>query len=349
MIAVVITNNKNSTVNCLIVRLHLNLYTLILRLRYIIPHIKGNKNFALLLTVYLQEDFKTPSLIDVWVELYILLYMRKSIIAILKSPILHFLILGIIVFILYDRLKPEDRETINITSQTIDALIQQQEEIRQYPLTEKEKQTLIEGHIKDEILLREAFRRGMDKNDYRVRKRLLNMMRSSLTEVVPEPSVAQLKAYYKEISERYQTDPSRSFENVFFSFTNGNQPVNPEEFITQLEGSPDPSALGEYSQLGNKFTKSSFRQTALNFGKPFAERLLELPLNEWSGPVESIRGTHYIMVTENHDPELPPFEEMGNYLRQDYLFQKTREIQEQKITEMREGYEIIVEGQEKTK
>jgi len=276
-------------------------------------------------------------------ESFIFFIMAKTITYIIKSPILHFLILGIIAFILYENLKPVDRETIKITSQTIDALIQQEEDIRLNPLSEDEKQELIEGHIEDEILLREAFKREMDKNDYRVQKRLLNMMRASLSEVVPEPSVAQLKVFYEENREFYQTSFSRSFENVFFSFTNGNQPKNPEQFITQLEKSPDPSALGEYNLLGSKFTKSSFRQTALNFGKPFAEHLFELPLNQWTGPIESIRGTHYVRITENHDPELPLFDEIENYLRQDYLIQKTREIQEQKIDDISKSYEIIIE------
>ena len=44
---------------------------------------------------------------------------------ILKSPILHFLVLGTAVFFLYVTLKPPDRETIRVTTQTIDALVQQ--------------------------------------------------------------------------------------------------------------------------------------------------------------------------------------------------------------------------------
>lgn len=63
--------------------------------------------------------------------------------------------------------------------------------ITQNPITPEKRRILIEGHIEDKVLLREAYKRSFDKNDYRVRKRILNIMRSSLSEVVPEPSVTR--------------------------------------------------------------------------------------------------------------------------------------------------------------
>ena len=124
--------------------------------------------------------------------------MKSFFTYVLKSPIVHFILLGSAAFLAYDHLKPPDRETITVTTQTIDALVQQRESITRNPVTEKIRLEIIEGHIEDEILLREAYKRDFDKNDYRVRKRILNIMRSSLGEVIPEPSVAQLKTYYEQ-------------------------------------------------------------------------------------------------------------------------------------------------------
>ena len=99
--------------------------------------------------------------------------------SLLKSPTLHFILLGMVAFTAYSYLKPPDRETIQVTTQTIDALIQQQESITQNPVSPDGRQLIVDSHIEDEVLLREAYKRGFDKNDYRVRKRLLNIMRSS--------------------------------------------------------------------------------------------------------------------------------------------------------------------------
>jgi len=266
---------------------------------------------------------------------------------VVKSPILHFIIMGVVAYLLYILFKPAPTETIYITMQTIDALIQQQESIMQNPISEEEKEILIAGHIEDEILLREAYKRGLNQNDYRVRKRLLNMMRTSLGEVIPEPSVAQLNVFYEENKERYQTSPSLSFEHIYFSFVNVAQPEDPDKFIQKLNNTSDVSTLGEYFQMGNRFLKSSFSLVASSFGKPFADHVFKLPLNNWSGPVESIHGTHYVIITENHKPEVPPFENIESYLRDDYFLQKSREVQQRKIDELRKNYNIIVEGETK--
>jgi len=270
--------------------------------------------------------------------------MKPFFASLLKSSVLHFILLGTIVFVAYTHLKPPGRETIHITTQTIDALVQQRESITRHPVTPEQRQSIIESHIEDEVLLREAYQRGFDKNDYRVRKRLLNVMRTSLSDIIPEPTAAQLRAYYAANRERYLTSPSRSFEQIYFSFAGNERPKDPQTFIQQLERTADITKLGEYSLLGNRFTRSTFQSTAGIFGKPFAQAVFELPLNRWQGPIDSFKGVHYVRVNGNHDPELPPFEQMESYLRTDYLLTKGRESQSGKIEELIKNYEIVVEG-----
>ena len=272
--------------------------------------------------------------------------IKPFLISLFKSPILHFILLGIVAFAAYTQFKPPDREAIRITTQTVDALIQQRESISQRAVTPEMRQAIIEGHIEDEVLLREAYKRGFDKNDYRVRKRILNIMRTSLSEVIPEPSVAQLRAYYESNKDRYLTSPSRSFEQVYFSFASNKLPKDPTTYIRQLERAADISKMGEYALMGNRHTKSSFQNTAATFGKPFAQAVFDLPLNQWQGPVESFRGIHYVRVTGTHDPELPPFEQMESYLRTDYFLTKGRESQRDKIEELKKNYTIVVEGKQ---
>jgi hypothetical protein len=199
------------------------------------------------------------------------------------------------------------------------------------------------------VLLREASRRGFHKNDYRVRKRSIKIMRTSLIDIIPEPTSAQLRAYYAANRERYQTSPSRSFDQVYFSFASNELPEDPQSFIQQLERTADISKLGEFSLLGNRHTRSSFQATAGTFGKPFAQAVFELPLNRWQGPIESFKGVHYVRVNGNHDPELPPFEQMESFLRNDYLLAKGRESQTDKIAELMKNDDSIVEGSEREK
>jgi hypothetical protein len=67
--------------------------------------------------------------------------MKAIISTVLKSPILHFLVLGLAAFFLYERLKPPPREAIRITTQTTYALIQQRESIAQNPVAPEERES----------------------------------------------------------------------------------------------------------------------------------------------------------------------------------------------------------------
>ena len=167
-------------------------------------------------------------------------------------------------------------------------------------------------------------------------------MRASLSDELSEPSVAQLRAFYENHQERYQTPPSRSFEQVYFSFVRAQPPKNLASFRQQLQNTSDISSLGEFFPMGQQFSRASFQQIAQMFGKPFAEQVFDLPMHTWAGPIDSRYGTHYVRVTAQHDRELPPFEQMESYLRMDYLMEKSRESQEQKIDDMSKSYRIIL-------
>lgn len=73
--------------------------------------------------------------------------MKKIAVSVLKSPILHFILLGVVAFIAYTYLKPLDRETVRTTTQTIDALVQQRESITQNPVASEEREVIIAEYI----------------------------------------------------------------------------------------------------------------------------------------------------------------------------------------------------------
>ena len=82
----------------------------------------------------------------------------------------------------------------------------------------------------------------------------------------------------------------------------------------KLPEADDFTGLGDFSLTGNTLHKTTFQNTAITFGKPFAKIIFKMPLNQWQGPYESFRGIHYVRVNATHDPELPPFEQMESFL-----------------------------------
>ena len=263
----------------------------------------------------------------------------------LSDPLIPFAILGGLIAAAYLWLQPETEavETITIRPESIAALVQNEELLTGRPVDEEAKKRLRESYIDDEVLLREARRQGLDKTDSRVRKRLLGVMRFSATSVVPEPSRAQLEVYYKENLDQYRSPPSVTFDHVYFGFDSEAVPADPAEFIAELGASDDPISLGETAFPSNHVKRASRRDLVGSFGAEFASAVEGLePGAAWHGPFDSNRGTHYLRIAERHPAEVAPFENMENYLRQDWMFQKTREDQQGKIDEMRKRYRIEI-------
>ena len=264
---------------------------------------------------------------------------------VLRDPLLLFLALGLLLFGLYTWLRPPDqaKEVISISPETIEAIVQQDELIRGRKCTPEERRNLVESHIDDEVLLREARRQGLDKTDSRVRKRLLGVMRYSLIGNVPEPTRQQLEAYYNEKRETYKTQPAVSFEHVYFSWDSKQLPEDPDSFRNLVAETEDPITLGESLFPSNRTRRASRIDLLGTFGPAFADAIKDLEAGDrWHGPIESNRGTHYVRILERHEPVQPSFDEMESYLRQDWLLNRNREDQQNKIDEMRKRYRIVI-------
>ena len=97
--------------------------------------------------------------------------------SILKQPLLHFLLIGALLFVAYD-VRNETPETappdeIRVTQATIDGLSQRFQAVWRRAPTESEMAKLIDDYVREEILVREAVKLGLDQNDAIVRQRLI--------------------------------------------------------------------------------------------------------------------------------------------------------------------------------
>ena len=116
---------------------------------------------------------------------------RGSLAALVRNePLAVFLLLGAVLYGCWRFFAPVSGEVVRIEPEAIRAAERQQVELLGRALTDTERATIREDFIDQEVLLREALRRGLHWGDYRVRQRLVRMMRGVLTESVPDPSVA---------------------------------------------------------------------------------------------------------------------------------------------------------------
>jgi hypothetical protein len=258
-----------------------------------------------------------------------------------QHPLVLFLILGALLYSVWAPLAPPEREIVRIEATVLRALEQQQEDLLGRPLTDEEKDDIRESYIDDEVLLREAIERGLQWSDFRVRQRLTRIMRGALTETVADPSVAQLQAYFRDNIDRYSSPESTSLEQVFFPWGEEVTEKGLDEVLTALRAGADPEQYGSPSMLAPRRMPRQTRASLVRvFGADFANAFERLEEGEWHGPLESVQGVHLLRVTERHPPEVAVFENVEHYLRQEWLMEKTRELQQEGVDEIRSRYRI---------
>ncbi|MCP4691706.1 MAG: hypothetical protein GY859_26905 [Desulfobacterales bacterium] len=125
----------------------------------------------------------------------------------LKEPLIHFLVLGSALFLLFHLMGDEgarDSDRIVVTQGRIENLKKSFKKRWLRPPAEAELKGLVEDHIKEEVLYREALAMGLDKDDTVVRRRMRQKMRFLFEDVAAraEPAEEELQAYLDENAAR---------------------------------------------------------------------------------------------------------------------------------------------------
>ncbi|MEJ7925750.1 peptidylprolyl isomerase [Sphingobium sp. AN641] len=246
-----------------------------------------------------------------------------------REPLVWFLLAGLSLFGLHALVSPgEDVAASRVIEVDRDRLLQfMQLRARSFnergagkfldQMSPQEVATMVKDMVREEAMYREGLRLGLDKNDYVMRRRLVQSL-EYLAEGAPAsdgpPDEATLKRYYESHRDRYIDAPSISFSHAFFSAGahgwDGAQRLAADALAKVNAGGQQtrvPSAdrflyLNDYIERTPEIIES-------HFGQDFAERLLAMaPQGErWQGPLRSKYGFHLVRVV-GKDPGRPlPF------------------------------------------
>jgi hypothetical protein len=140
----------------------------------------------------------------------------------IKDPLLHFLLIGAALFLIFEIAKGPggDQESrIVITQGDLDSLKASFFRTWQRPPTENELSGLIEEKIRDEIASRETIAMGLDKNDTVIRRRLRMKMELFIEDIagVSSPSDEELTIFLKNHRGSFHREPQISFKHVYLN------------------------------------------------------------------------------------------------------------------------------------
>jgi len=271
----------------------------------------------------------------------------------IHEPLLHFLLLGALIFLGYGLISGNpatDRTNrIEVDAGTIQRLEDSWEKQWQRPPTAQELVGLIESHIREEVLYREAIAMELDQDDTIIRRRLAQKMEflSADLAMQVEPTDVQLQAFLTENRERF-IEPARiSFRHVYFNLDKRGQAAttDAETLRATLEKSSvgDDAVYGDRFMLDSEYTLASEREIAGLFGQRFAADIFTLDNDAWTGPIASGLGLHLVYISERVGAQLPEFENIRDKVRNEYLFIQRSEVDEAVYQSLRGRYDIVID------
>lgn len=227
-------------------------------------------------------------------------------------------LLAAVCYLAYHWLGPEDQQVIEVTRARIDAVVSRQESLLGRPLRDAERAAAERAYVDEEILVREALRRGVDRADSQVRRLVVahawrELLRMSGYEP-PVPTRAELRAYYDAHARTYVVPERLDLRHVGYAV--GNAPADPDAVVTALENGADFQNLGDAGAEMIEVTRS---RIALSLGLELANEVFSLPRGTWHGPLISSEGTHFFRVERRRPARQASFSDVERDVERDFL------------------------------
>jgi len=277
-----------------------------------------------------------------------------SIKRLLREPLLHFMVLGAVLFVGYAYLKPDTKaESSYEIALTLEELAQLQmlyeAQWRRSP-TPEEFYAMVENKVRQEVLYREALAMGLDKNDEIVKRRMAQKMQFIAEDLAAaeEPGTEELRAWYAENSDKFSMPKRLSFRHLYFSpDSRGAQAYDDAvSSLAKLDDQPVDSQLAD--TLADRFMYQDYYadQTSISlakeFGPQFAVAVAELTPGSWQGPIESGFGWHLVYVDSLVPGRVPAFEEIERDVKTAWLGVQKEIAWRKAYKEMRAKYAVLL-------
>ena len=106
----------------------------------------------------------------------------------------------------------------------------------------------------------------------------------------------------------------------------------------------DASALGDRFLLEAKFEAIPDSEVAKLFGTTFSNRLAELPIGKWQGPLKSGYGLHLVFVQQRTDGRVPALGEVRAAVIKEWKETQRKKANEDVYKILLNRYSITIEA-----
>jgi len=280
---------------------------------------------------------------------------------------LHFLLIGAAFFLLYNltvknNYSDTDLKTVIVDKNSLVTFMQYRSKIFnqdefEYKLSSMSKEeinNLIKDYIREEVLYREALGLGMDKDDYVIKRRMvqkIEFINEDLADRSLEITEDDVKEYFYDNLDEYKIEPNATFTHVFFSKDkNGIDEAKllAEDEIKLLNNNRvpfyDSAKYGDRFLYHLNYVERTPEFVESHFGREMEEEIFKLNPSDtkWYGPYESPYGFHLVLLTEKNDETIPEIEEVYESILNDLSYELSNKAREKSIKEIIDSYDVKI-------
>ena len=255
-----------------------------------------------------------------------------------REPLLHFALLGALIFGIDAALRPpaKDDKVITVTKAMRQSFIDGFDEDKARVPADSELEKMIDSWVASEILYREGKALGVDRGDDMIRDRVAFKLQLLIFDQVrvAQPTEEQLRAWFAGNHEQFD-EP----EEVGFYLTPATDEATARH---QLE---DVTAQREAEELRNQTRAILGRPVAslsASFGEGFRDALLAMPQGQWN-VVRSKEGWHVIRLDSRRPGALAKFEDVQEAAAKIWYTEETRKRAWEAVNRLKANYKVQYE------
>lgn len=272
-----------------------------------------------------------------------------------KEPLLHFTILGVILFILNTIFNPKvpntEKKTIHITKNEIDKLKLFWQKKHNNAPTKKELDNILKHYISNEVLYQKALEMKLDKHDSNIKQILIDKLKNISNNTVNINTVSE-----EDLKEYFLKNQTKFFKKPDIKMTFGHLYLNPknhkninkiaQSLVYSIQNIPYTQSMlekGDTFYRDHYFKNVSAKKLSKVFSYSFIRTLEKLPERQWSRPLKSEFGVHLVYMFEKNETHTT-YNDIKEKVKRTYIIEKNRDIYEKFYENIQKEYHIILES-----
>ena len=267
----------------------------------------------------------------------------------LREPLLHFLVLGALLFGLNQWLQggtpTKAADEIVVSRGQVASLEAQFQRMRQRPPTPEERQGLVDSWVREEIFYREGLAMGLDRDDPIVRRRIAQKLEfiGEGTTTTP-PTTAELQAWLDANSDKYRSEPRYTLTQIYFDAARRGEKLDSAIAAVRRALDAGKTPEGDPTLLPIALDQARASELRRVFGKQFTDALHALPVGSWQGPLRSSFGVHLVKLTARDSGRVATLDEARTEVERDLLLARTTQASAAYYEKLRARYTVRIDS-----